>query len=138
MGKVLIIKGANFSANAVAQIPYSEWELVNIDNLNVENAMIASTNRWTGGRGVFLPVEPGEQYRITAKSDKKAYYAPLTSNSHDNGTIPNWATGISGRIVINEGGSDTFTVPGDANYVFIAFGNTDDSVKPTIEIYSPF
>ena len=139
MGKVLIIKSADFSENALAQVSFSDWEEVNLDSFTLRNYMIASTNKWTTpGRCVTIPVTPGQQYRITANSTKAAHYAPLTTDSISSGTTPSWASGVSGRIVLAAGTTATVTMPSDAQYLYILFGTSDDSNKPSlVEVYNP-
>lgn len=125
MGKALIIKGADFSGNAVAHISFSSWQTINIDALTIQDYSIASTNKWQNSGGcVFVPANPGDIFKITANQSSNAHYAFLTSTTIVSGTTPPFATGYEGRIIITAGESATFTVPAGTVAVYVLLGTT--------------
>lgn len=147
MGKILIIKDANFASVAVDKVTPVLPVTIDLSLLANVNGVIGGSNTWALSGDVYnhkmLPVTAGEKYRITgiaprtylsepARSTYKSKYAFLKNNDTPvQGATPSFSSDpeFSARIVLDFNEVDTVTVPDDAHYMYI-FNNDTVVTKP--------
>lgn len=95
------------------------------------------TNKWaesTTTGFVFIPVSPGEKYKVYASRDKYTVYFVTQDSSHTAGTTPTYATGYSEAIPVNANSeSEQFTIPEDGH--FIVLWTTASSNRMDVSVY---
>lgn len=96
----------------------------------------ADRNKWMGSYGsyksVLIPVSPGDVFKITANDNYICPYAVLASNAHDNGTVPNYATGFTSLVSIAVGETEIVTIPQDGAYLYLLTYTTHSLVPESI------
>lgn len=95
---------------------------VDLSGLAVTTGIINTVNKWddAGGTCVFLPVTPGQQYKIVANDEHECNYAFLAqSNWGPKSTYPQWATGYSERVILPVGNATLVTAPEDAVSLYL-------------------
>lgn len=101
-----------------------------LSSLTSEKWLINDSNKWeqitTGSsRCVFLDVQYGQQYRIVNNSGRQAFFAVLAvSSGGPNNTTPSFATGTTGRTVLQDGDETTVTIPSDGESIWIRTKNS--------------
>lgn len=108
---------------------------INLHEYEVKRVFPGEKGRWSinyqNYRGIFIEVIAGEKYSITANASNASYYCCLksiTSSTTQGGTV-DYATGFSGNgVKVNAGESATFTIPEDANYIYICTYTTVDII----------
>ena len=105
-----------------------EGDVINLSNYTEVLCWISSnTNLWavaqTSGniKCVFIPVTPGNVYKITANSGDEGFtqYAFLTTNSHTTGETPDFAGEATAATIVNAGRSIIDIAPSDAAYLYV-------------------
>ena len=126
MGKVLIIKGADFSGVNVDIIPVfvnSELDLTKQNYLRSAQAYISSEGKWgTGGantKTLFWPISAGQILRLGSNPDDGLYFC--ISQGFE--SIGNAIQTIDGQIVnrINYGNPDFELLARENGYVAISY-----------------
>lgn len=99
---------------------------VDLSILPEETGIIAENNSqepvWSlsGGTCCFLPVNPGQEYTITANANYNTNYAFLKqSGVGEEYSTPDFASGYSGRITLLSGASAVVIAPVDALVLYI-------------------
>lgn len=113
------------SQKAITEEITIEGDVVDLSGLEVQNCWIDNNNEWAVAQiagniqCVFLPVQPGQIFRITANNENNSYVAFLTSDSHDTGDTPYFVNGVSERTIISSGNWLIAKAPSDAVYLYI-------------------
>lgn len=105
-------------------------------DINTNGTWVTTTS--SNFKGVFLGIVGGRKYTIANNGTTyNSHYAFLTDNTFAKNTTPSYATGVTGRSVLNHGDSIEVAAPSDANYLFITImaGDTDMGISITQKIY---
>ena len=104
-----------------------------LSTLTEYQAYIGTEGNWNSGysnwKCKFLPVKSGETYVVQANATRSSYIAVLQSDSHTNGTSPDYATGCS-KVTISKGGYAEVSVPSDGAYLYIATVTNNNDCTP--------
>lgn len=138
MGKALVIKNANFSANAVDVITPQDYELQTISF-----PLLADGGIWNGDIGGTASVQPTENYSRSSQiqyyvGSVEVYGTSLGVNAtyvlamSENGIIlaKYLATGVGNNDI-------TFTPPSGTSYLLVNKAKTDASTSVYIKLMRP-
>lgn len=139
MGKVLIIKGADFSANSIRKGVYEDVDLSGYPDqgksISVDNGVVNITDVSTGFESYIIPVSSGESYIITGcgwTSVNNSYRPVLAMGSEllakENilkDKIKISQTGTSGNAALfNE---VAFVIPDSVTHIFVQGRNKSNA-----------
>lgn len=101
--------------------------------------MISTANTWqaagTGSeniRCVLIPVQAGENYRITANSTYQCNCAVLKNDTPVNQETPNYATGWSNKKTIAVDETEYVTIPSDGVYLYVQTHSVSYDTTPAV------
>lgn len=84
--------------------------------------------------GMFIPVNAGQKYSVTANSEAGAYYGFLTTNSYSHQANVSYATECT-RVTVPAGDTVVDTAPSDAKYIWIGTYTTKDITPESFAEY---
>jgi len=110
-----------------------------ISDATIYNVLIgSSTNKWNasaGNRSYFAEVpENVKEIIITAQDNQAAIYALLTTDNHQNGATPDYATG-SKRTSVPAGETKIVSVPDDCKYITVMKTASSIDYTPSLVAY---
>ena len=115
------------------------FSMIDLDSIETVKRFIRYDGKWVVYNDYScknIAVLPGETYRITAKSDTSAMYCVLSSSETFPDPIPeppaSFATGFSGYVTVQDGGSAEVTIPNDGAWLYICIYATVDKT-PLVE-----
>lgn len=116
---------------------------VDLSGFVASTGIINSVDHWesSGGTCIFLPVEPGKVYKLSNTDENNnshnVNYSFLTAAGvGSQGTTPAYATGYSGRVIINYGVTILVTAPADAKYLYLRKTLSDgDYILPLVSLW---
>lgn len=116
---------------------------VDLSGFVASTGIINSVDNWdsSGGTCIFLPVEPGKVYKLSNTDENNnshnVNYSFLTAAGvGSQGTTPAYATGYSGRVIINYGVTILVTAPADAKYLYLRKTLSDgDYILPLVSLW---
>ena len=107
---------------------FGEPEEIDLSEYPVLNGIIGADDKWavgSGGTCILIPVVAGEKFIIKANDDLPANYDFLAQSSMGSDTsTPQWATGYSGRVILQPGESEEIVAPDDALTLYIRKTNS--------------
>lgn len=132
MGKSLIIKGANFYANAIAQGDFlylTQDEILSGHAYYIKNNRTqfgANTSQYKGG---FIDITTHTNYDsiiVKKKASRDlARIAFLKQLPTESGQTVVYATGYSDFITINNDDNNKYSIPSDCAYIYVMYYNID-------------
>lgn len=137
MGKQLIIKGADFSANAIDAEEYVDLLLTQERKNGIINA---STNKYNTNSGTYIGalcnVLAYVGKRLVVKAGGNTYVAFLSSATLTHNVTPSYATGWSAVEAVVGGETKEYTIPSNAVAFYFYVGTpTDDRVPQYVRVY---
>lgn len=110
-------------------------ETIDFTTASTKNGLIGSDNKWSTSSGSVsytFDVSGLKVIEVTANSSYQTTIGLLASKTLDAGSLPTYATGVDGRIVVHSGESATITVPSDCIYVTVTkvVGSTGNDHTP--------
>ena len=120
------------------------WEIINVTSYTIRPHNIISDTtssyygKWSSGGAAsnscfIVPVTAGDRIKIVPNSGNRCDLAFLKSYNYVNNGTPDFSGGVT-PTALRYYGTNTFTVPGDANYLYVCrmYGKTSripDSVS---------
>lgn len=125
MGKVLIIKRADFSANCIETItpvPEMDWETYDFQPITENGYLLDSQMKWASEShttAYWIPVVSGRRYRIILGDNTSSGFGWFTQI--ETPVVGNAPVNIigNGEVLYANGNPNEVTAPSGANYMFV-------------------
>ena len=129
MGKKLIIKGADFFANAISSVvSLYESDIMSSNQFIIQNG-VAKANT-TGYKGGFIDIRTYSESELVIKTKASATFSRIsfvTALPSQVDEAIQFASGYSASnmfVEVSTGSTSTVNVPSNANYIYVMYYNS--------------